>query len=153
MPITAARRFVAAATTRAPYHGGCAFEPSGIGRVRPGVECPDCARGIQWCKRGHEVRLALTPSPTTLPLPAVARTARRTVRIAPSSGWPSLHLAELFEFRDLVVFLAWRDIKVRYKQTLLGAAWAILQPVLTMVVFLSLIHISEPTRLLSISYA
>ncbi len=55
--------------------------------------------------------------------------------IAPSKGWVSLRLRELWEFRELLYFLTWRDIKVRYKQTILGAAWAILQPFLTMVVF------------------
>jgi lipopolysaccharide transport system permease protein len=55
--------------------------------------------------------------------------------ILPSKGWVSLRLRELWEFRELLYFLTWRDIKVRYKQTLLGAAWAILQPLLTMVVF------------------
>jgi lipopolysaccharide transport system permease protein len=57
------------------------------------------------------------------------------VRIEPSRGWVSLRLHELWEFRELLYFLAWRDIKVRYKQTLLGAAWAILQPFFTMVIF------------------
>ena len=46
-----------------------------------------------------------------------------------------LRLGELWAYRELLYFLVWRDIKVRYKQTLLGAAWAIIQPVLTMVVF------------------
>jgi lipopolysaccharide transport system permease protein len=55
-------------------------------------------------------------------------------RIEPSRGW-SLRLSELWDYRELVYFLVWRDVKVRYKQTVLGAAWAILQPVLTMVVF------------------
>jgi homopolymeric O-antigen transport system permease protein len=55
--------------------------------------------------------------------------------IAPSKGWVSLRLRELWEFRELLYFLTWRDIKVRYKQTVLGAAWAILQPFMTMVVF------------------
>jgi lipopolysaccharide transport system permease protein len=58
-----------------------------------------------------------------------------TTDIAPSKGWVSLKLRELWEFRELLYFLTWRDIKVRYKQTILGAAWAILQPFLTMVVF------------------
>ena len=49
--------------------------------------------------------------------------------------WSGLELADLWAHRDLFYFLAWRDVKVRYKQTLLGAAWAILQPLLTMVVF------------------
>ena len=55
--------------------------------------------------------------------------------IRPSGGWPSLNLQELWEYRDLFYFLVWRDIKVRYKQTALGAAWAIIQPFFTMVVF------------------
>jgi lipopolysaccharide transport system permease protein len=55
--------------------------------------------------------------------------------IRPSPGWVALNLADLWEYRELLYFLTWRDIKVRYKQTLLGAAWAILQPFLTMVVF------------------
>jgi len=58
-----------------------------------------------------------------------------TVRIQPSSGWVSLRLKELWEYRELLYFLTWRDVKVRYKQTLLGAAWAIIQPFFTMVVF------------------
>jgi len=53
----------------------------------------------------------------------------------PSRGWVSLRLRELWEYRELLYFLAWRDIKVRYKQTVLGAVWAILQPFLTMVIF------------------
>jgi len=55
--------------------------------------------------------------------------------IEPSKGWVSLKLGELWKYRELLYFLTWRDIKVRYKQTVIGAAWAILQPVLTMVVF------------------
>lgn len=57
------------------------------------------------------------------------------IRIEASRGWVSLRLAELWEHRELVYFLIWRDIKVRYKQTVLGAAWAIIQPVFTMAVF------------------
>ena len=57
------------------------------------------------------------------------------IRIEPSRGWISLKLHELWEYRELLYFLAWRDIKVRYKQTVLGAAWAIIQPFFTMVVF------------------
>jgi lipopolysaccharide transport system permease protein len=58
-----------------------------------------------------------------------------TLRIAPSKGWVSLRLHELWEYRELLYFLIWRDIKVRYKQTALGATWAIIQPFFTMVVF------------------
>lgn len=57
------------------------------------------------------------------------------LRIEPSRGWVSLRLRELWEYRELLYFLTWRDIKVRYKQTVLGAAWAIIQPFFTMVVF------------------
>ena len=61
--------------------------------------------------------------------------ARIHFRVEPSRGWASLKLGELWEYRELTYFFIWRDIKVRYKQTVLGAAWAILQPFLTMVVF------------------
>jgi lipopolysaccharide transport system permease protein len=57
------------------------------------------------------------------------------VRIEPSKGWVSLKLHELWEYRELLYFLIWRDIKVRYKQTVLGGVWAIIQPLFTMVVF------------------
>lgn len=56
-------------------------------------------------------------------------------RIRPSRGWVSLRLGELVEYRELLYFLVWRDIKVRYKQTALGASWAVIQPFFTMVVF------------------
>ena len=55
--------------------------------------------------------------------------------VKPSKGWISLKLKELWEYRELLYFMAWRDIKVRYKQTVLGAAWAIIQPFFTMVIF------------------
>ncbi len=57
------------------------------------------------------------------------------LRIEPSSGWVSLRLRDVWEHRELLYFLTWRDIKVRYKQTALGAAWAIIQPLFTMLVF------------------
>jgi homopolymeric O-antigen transport system permease protein len=59
----------------------------------------------------------------------------RVNRIERSSGWVAINLRELWESRELIYFLIWRDVKVRYKQSLLGAAWAILQPFLTMVIF------------------
>jgi lipopolysaccharide transport system permease protein len=58
-----------------------------------------------------------------------------TITIKPSQGLISIQLKSLWEYRELLYFLVWRDIKVRYKQTALGAAWAVLQPLLTMVVF------------------
>ncbi len=57
------------------------------------------------------------------------------LRIEPTQGWVSLKLRELLHYHELLYFLIWRDIKVRYKQTALGAAWAIIQPFLTMIVF------------------
>lgn len=57
------------------------------------------------------------------------------IRIQPSKGWVSLKLREVWAYRELLYFLVWRDIKVRYKQTVIGAAWAIIQPFFTMVVF------------------
>jgi lipopolysaccharide transport system permease protein len=66
------------------------------------------------------------------PLPA---TERSPVLIIEHSRWTALELADLWAHRELFYFLAWRDIKVRYKQTVLGASWAILQPLLSMIVF------------------
>src|SRR6266545_6478414 len=63
------------------------------------------------------------------------RAVLTTLRIAPSKGWVSLKLNQLWEYRELLYFLVWRDIKVRYKQTALGAAWAVIQPFMTMVAF------------------
>lgn len=58
-----------------------------------------------------------------------------TIYIKPSTGLAALNLRDLWIYRELVFFMVWRDLKVRYKQTMLGAAWAIIQPVLTMLVF------------------
>jgi lipopolysaccharide transport system permease protein len=65
---------------------------------------------------------------TILPSPPI-------VRITPPSGWWAIPFGELWEYRELVYFFVWRDIKIRYKQTVIGAAWAVLQPFLTMLVF------------------
>src|ERR1700737_3429434 len=67
------------------------------------------------------------------PLPESPAAAPLIIR--PSRGWISLKLREVWEYRELLYFLIWRDVKVRYKQTVLGAAWAILQPLATMIVF------------------
>ncbi len=55
--------------------------------------------------------------------------------LTPDRGWLTLNLGDLWRYRELLFFLTWHDIKVRYKQTALGAAWAILQPLLTMIIF------------------
>ncbi|HEY6333088.1 MAG TPA: ABC transporter permease [Blastocatellia bacterium] len=57
------------------------------------------------------------------------------VSIRPSNRWSPLDLRNVWDYRELLYFLMWRDVKVRYKQTALGVAWAIIQPLLTMVVF------------------
>ena len=62
--------------------------------------------------------------------PPLPRTVIRATR-----GWMSLGLGEIWEYRELLYFLVWRDVKVRYKQTALGAAWAIIQPFFMMLVF------------------
>jgi len=60
---------------------------------------------------------------------------RPVVVISATRGWTALRLGELWKYRELLYFLVWRDVKVRYKQTMLGAAWAVLQPLLTMMIF------------------
>lgn len=64
-----------------------------------------------------------------------AQQSRPTFLIEPSRGWTAIGLRELWQYRELLYFLTWRDVKVRYKQTALGAAWAVIQPVFMMVVF------------------
>ncbi len=71
-----------------------------------------------------------TSLPTSTTQPPLHKT-----RIQPSKGWVSLKLYELWDYRELLFFLTWRDIAVRYKQTVMGASWAIIQPVSTMIVF------------------
>jgi len=79
--------------------------------------------------------LDTVPEPTVvLPEEQVADEAPLTV-IEARSGWQLIDLGELWRYRELLFFLAWRDVKVRYKQTVLGAAWAVLQPLATMIVF------------------
>jgi lipopolysaccharide transport system permease protein len=71
-------------------------------------------------------------STTEVPIPLIDVPV---IDITPPSGWLDLNLRELWQFRELVYFFVWRDIKIRYKQTAIGAAWAVLQPVMTMLVF------------------
>ena len=60
--------------------------------------------------------------------------ARLTI-IKPTRGWAALNLRDMWLYRELIFFMTWRDLKVRYKQTILGAAWAIIRPLVQMVVF------------------
>jgi lipopolysaccharide transport system permease protein len=69
------------------------------------------------------------------PRPQLEEEATRVTRIEASRRWRVLSLRELWEYRELGLLFAWRDVKVRYKQTALGATWAVLQPLLTMAVF------------------
>src|SRR5438045_838470 len=64
-----------------------------------------------------------------------ATTHARPTVIEPAGGWQWPDLSEVWQHRELLFFLAWRDVKVRYKQTAIGAAWAVLQPALLMAVF------------------
>jgi lipopolysaccharide transport system permease protein len=63
------------------------------------------------------------------------QSAPETLVLKPTKGWVSLQLGDLWRYRELIFFLTWRDVLVRYKQTLLGAAWAIIQPIMQMLVF------------------
>ena len=74
-----------------------------------------------------ELDAAAAPHSSAAPLPVTVIERRH--------GWHVVDLGELWRYRELLFFLTWRDVKVRYKQTVLGAAWAILQPLATMLVF------------------
>jgi lipopolysaccharide transport system permease protein len=69
------------------------------------------------------------------PAPAPESSEALVTVVQPSRGWTSLRLRELWQHRELLFFLAWRDVKVRYKQTMLGAAWAIIQPIFAATIF------------------
>lgn len=75
-----------------------------------------------------EEKADAVPAPSTLPREPV-------VRIRPSHGWVPMDLEELFRYRELLFFLTWRDIKLRYKQTVFGVLWALIQPLTTMILF------------------
>jgi lipopolysaccharide transport system permease protein len=66
---------------------------------------------------------------------ATARKTLSTLTISPPKGWAAIDLYELWEYRELLYFLTWRDIKVRYKQMTLGVAWALIQPFFMMIAF------------------
>ncbi|MBI3738218.1 MAG: ABC transporter permease [Chloroflexi bacterium] len=72
---------------------------------------------------------------SSTPVAAPRVSAARPLLIRPARGFSALNLRDLWVYRELVYFMIWRDVKVRYKQTMLGAAWALIQPVLTMLVF------------------
>src|SRR3977135_2975838 len=78
---------------------------------------------------------ASAPDPLNSRPPSAGLPQIPVVKIEPNKAWSSLELRDLWVYRELLYFLVWRDVKIRYKQTLLGAAWAILQPLLTMLIF------------------
>lgn len=80
-----------------------------------------------------------TPRPTpALPREPIAPSQRALIE--PSKRWPNINFAEIWKYRELLFFLVWRDVKVRYKQTALGVAWAVLQPAMMMLVFTVFFH-------------
>jgi len=86
----------------------------------------------------HSGDSALTPTASIVSSPDAANHRARpaaTIRIEPPRGWFDLRLGELWAYRELLYFFIWRDVKVRYKQTVIGVAWVVLQPLLTMGVF------------------
>lgn len=85
---------------------------------------------------GTVIENELQPAPgSPASAPSSEPSPRVTTTIRPRSGWQPVRLGEIWRYRELLVFLIWRDVKIRYKQTVLGGAWAVIQPVTTMVVF------------------
>ena len=84
---------------------------------------------------GQEMSNAEIVIPQAFEVPGTHASRPLTTVIRPRRGWQAVDLDELWKYRELLFFLTWRDVKVRYKQTALGAAWAILQPLMTMIVF------------------
>jgi lipopolysaccharide transport system permease protein len=76
---------------------------------------------------------------TRVELEAVPPPVTPSLVLAPTHGWASLRLRDIWDYRELLYFLTWRDVKVRYKQTVLGVAWAVLQPLLMMAIFVLLL--------------
>jgi len=79
--------------------------------------------------------VSVTASPSAVAPPLLRAALSPTVRIEPPHGWLELRLRELWDYRELLYFFVWRDVKIRYKQTAIGIAWVILQPLMTMGVF------------------
>jgi lipopolysaccharide transport system permease protein len=93
---------------------------------------------IEECRGSGELMLVEEESKPlaviTAPAP-VPDSTTLVIRIEAPRAWPSLKLRELWDYRELIYFFVWRDIKVRYKQTVLGAGWAVIQPFFTMLLF------------------
>src|ERR1700730_16916154 len=78
---------------------------------------------------------ATTSTPVVSPIPTPVTHRPVTVRIDPPRGWINLRLTDVWEYRELLFFFVWRDVKIRYKQTAVGVVWVVLQPLMTMGVF------------------
>jgi lipopolysaccharide transport system permease protein len=76
-----------------------------------------------------------TSNATAVAPPAQQLAGYVAIRIEPPRGWFDLRLKELWDYRELLYFFVWRDVKIRYKQTVIGVLWVVLQPLLTMLVF------------------
>jgi len=85
-------------------------------------------------QRGEALQAA-EPTIATIGAPPVSVVSEPVLVIQPSRAWFQFDLASLWQYRELLYFLVWRDLKVRYKQTAIGAAWALLQPLMTMLIF------------------
>ena len=84
----------------------------------------------------------LDPSPRLMPAaPAPGGAGDRELVIQPKRGWIAIDWAEMFRYRELLFFLVWRDVKVRYKQSILGVAWAVIVPVMNMLIFTVIFHV------------
>jgi lipopolysaccharide transport system permease protein len=79
--------------------------------------------------------MSVTAEPTVAAQTSASAPASATVRIEPAHGWLELRLREVWMYRELLYFFVWRDLKVRYKQTLIGVAWVVLQPLMSMGAF------------------
>jgi len=94
-----------------------------------------CGAGLTKTSCNWKISVSTIEARASHVVSAMDGPAGDTVVIRPARGWISLNLKDLWNYGELLYFLAWRDVKVRYKQTALGVAWAVLQPVMTMVVF------------------
>jgi lipopolysaccharide transport system permease protein len=83
----------------------------------------------------RDTAVDIPPSEPIAVIPDAPSGGGTVVRIRPARGWAAIRLDELWEYRELLYFLTWRDVKVRYKQTVIGTAWAVAQPLLTALVF------------------
>jgi hypothetical protein len=81
---------------------------------------------------GQDLMVSFTAPASPLPVP---HAAPATVRIEAPRGWLDLRLSQVWEYRELLYFFVWRDVKVRYKQTVMGVAWVVLPPLLTIGLF------------------